>query len=554
MVSPLSAPSTADSFGAGSSLAPDLLFRGAALRFPREGFERDLAFAFAGSSQAGFFAEALERSRFPESTFRPESFARELFLEEFLRACFSFEIRGRVQTPHLRFLGRVLVAPPPREDGEFRKAIVAELDARPELVDALRDLYVALGRLRTLLETTSVLDQRAPTRRQLDVLEAFRALVELAAERFVDACSGLDRIHRFAARIRGSEAFGALVELLRFEESMAEITFRVGIGSDGRVRKLEMLRVEEATDNVFHLSPWRRWASRLELLWRGFRFGDAEVLARLVDAAFDGVTEFIAPLAQLLGDVEFYLGSLSFRDRCRSRGLSVSLPEEANDWHLEGLFNPLLVASGQTAVSCSLEFDASTSLVLLTGPNSGGKTRLLQSLGLAQLLAHGGTFVPAARARVPRIPALVVSLLEETRIDQTEGRLGVELVRIRALFEELPPGAMVILDELCSGTNPTEGEEIVELVLRMLARLSTRAFITTHFLEFASRLARENSIPELRYLRVVLGPEHRPTYQFEVGVAESSLAAEAAMRLGVTGEQLLAIVEAKLRASEARGR
>jgi DNA mismatch repair protein MutS2 len=136
--------------------------------------------------------------------------------------------------------------------------------------------------------------------------------------------------------------------------------------------------------------------------------------------------------------------------------------------------------------------------------------------------------------------------LQETRVDQTEGRLGVELMRIRSLFERLPAGAVVLLDELCSGTNPSEGEEIVELVLKTLTRLRPQAYITTHFLEFASRLHEHQVIPELRFLQVALGPNQAPTYQFAPGVARSSLAGVAAARLGVTGEQLTALVERQL--------
>src|SRR5205085_6506939 len=130
-----------------------------------------------------------------------------------------------------------------------------------------------------------------------------------------------------------------------------------------------------------------------------------------------------------------------------------------------------------------------------------------------QVLAQAGLFVPAKKARLALAPALVVSLIQEVRVDQTEGRLGMELLRIRSLFERLPPGAMVILDELCSGTNPSEGEEIFELVVRMLTKLSPQVFITTHFLAFAAKLERERRIAELRFLQVELGPSHEPTYQ-----------------------------------------
>jgi DNA mismatch repair protein MutS2 len=102
---------------------------------------------------------------------------------------------------------------------------------------------------------------------------------------------------------------------------------------------------------------------------------------------------------------------------------------------------------------------------------------------------------------------------------------------------------MVILDELCSGTNPSEGEEIFELVVRMLTRLQPQALITTHFLAFAARLEQERKISDLRFLQVELGAGDRPTYQFIPGVARTSLAGQAAARLGVTGEQLMVLVE-----------
>jgi DNA mismatch repair protein MutS2 len=194
-------------------------------------------------------------------------------------------------------------------------------------------------------------------------------------------------------------------------------------------------------------------------------------------------------------------------------------------------------------VPCDITSDRHDATILVTGPNSGGKTRLLQSIGLTQVLAQSGLVVPAASATLALCPGLVVSFIEETRADQAEGRLGTELMRIRALFERLPPGAMVILDELCSGTNPSEGEEIFELVVRMLSRLSPQALITTHFLAFAARLEREGTIDDLRFLQVELDPGQRPTYRFTPGVARTSLARQAAVRLGVTGEQLLSLIE-----------
>jgi DNA mismatch repair protein MutS2 len=182
--------------------------------------------------------------------------------------------------------------------------------------------------------------------------------------------------------------------------------------------------------------------------------------------------------------------------------------------------------------------------VIVTGPNSGGKTRLLQAVGLCQLLAQNGFPVPAARATLAFRRGLFVSIVDEVAVDQREGRLGSELLRIRRLFESLSLGAMVILDELCSGTNPSEAEEIFRLVLELLAEIEPQVFISTHFLHFAERLRDEASVPGLAFLQVELDAEQHPTYRFVPGVASTSLARMTAERLGVTRESLRSLVEA----------
>ena len=183
--------------------------------------------------------------------------------------------------------------------------------------------------------------------------------------------------------------------------------------------------------------------------------------------------------------------------------------------------------------------------MLLTGPNSGGKTRLLQSIGFVQLLAQAGTWVPARTARVPLRTGLFVSLVHESSANQREGRLGTELLRIRRLFERLEYGQLVLLDELCSGTNPSEGEQIVELVISLLTELRPQAVITTHFLQFAERLAKNPPVTNLSFLQVELDPCQSPLYQFVPGVATTSLAHLTAERLGVTREALLTLIRSK---------
>jgi DNA mismatch repair protein MutS2 len=383
----------------------------------------------------------------------------------------------------------------------------------------------------------------AVQRRQLDILEVVKQVIDEMAS------SRLERLSAFGRRIQAGEPYRSLTDLLSYDEHLATLQLQVRVGADGSIRGFEILAVQQNDPNPFVTPAWRRWLTKAELFVRGFRFSDGEVMARLIDAVFDGLEDDLVSLVPLLGDLEFYLGALGFRDLVRAQGLELSLPEFVRPGaprRLSGFFNPLLFMQTARVVPCNIDLDRHDATVLVTGPNSGGKTRLLQGLGLAQLLAQSGLFIPARSGCVALTNALVVSLIQETKVDQAEGRLGTELVRIRELFERLPPAAMVILDELCSGTNPSEGEEIFELVLRMLTRLRPQTFITTHFLAFASRLERERKIAELRFIQVQLGPDQQPTYSFLPGVARTSLAGQTAARLGVTGDQLMTLIEHNL--------
>lgn len=526
---------------------PDLLHPTPIRRIDVEHTKLAIALAFASGVSGGLFADALDRATVAPSTWEPAQFASDLFLQNFVASCFKVRIGADehvVSTNHIV----KLLAYPPRDPAavHHRRAIVAELAESPELRAALERLYTSLSRFRKLLEGASGIGKWDTNRRQLDVLVLVKEIVDTMTDGFASARSGLSRLREFGLRVQASEPYRSLSDLLRYDERLATLKLEVRVGADGHIRGFEIVSIQENEENPFVSSPWRRWLGKIELFVRGFKFGDGEVMARLIDAVFDGIEDELVPLVQLLGDVELYLGALGFRDLAQAAGLAVSLPDlVASDEPrmLLGLFNPLLLAHGVKAVPCDVTTDRLDTTVLVTGPNSGGKTRLLQSLGLTQLLGQSGLFIPARSGCLTLSPGLVVSLIEETKADQTEGRLGTELIRIRALFERLPPGAMVILDELCSGTNPSEGEEIFELVVRMLTRLKPQAFITTHFLQFAARLELEKKIADLRFLQVVLGPDHAPTYQFAPGVATTSLAAHAAERLGVTGEQLMALIE-----------
>jgi DNA mismatch repair protein MutS2 len=538
------------SFAAGASPC-DLLH---AVPFPRidaDAAVRYLAFAFSSGDVGDAFVRLLDKATLAPSTFVPEHFADDIFLRDFVSRSLTVKVQGHDRGASLAHLF-ALVSRPPSDIAHslFRQAVFAELGARPALRKQLEKLHAFALQFRDLLSRRGV-TVTSGTELRLGILRALRRIVELLVNELAGCTSGLARLHAYGQHIASLSQFKRMVELLDYERNRGEVDIRIRLGFDGRVRGLQTLERRENRSNPFHSTVLGRWATRFLLFVRGIRASPSELLNRLMDDVFSGLEGHVVFFFQLIGDLEFYLAGSSFKDGAEQAGLTVCLPAFAAEGAptFEALFNPLLMGEGLSVVPCDLKVGEAPretgarggSIVLVTGPNSGGKTRLLQSLALAQLLAQCGLPVPAARARLPWVHGLFASIVERVGAGQSEGRLGTELLRIRHMFECLQVGSLVLMDELCSGTNPSEGEELQELVLEMLGELSPHAFITTHFLQFAARL--RSTTAGLEFLQVELDAHERPTFAFVPGVATTSLAHRVAQRLGVTRESLRELIE-----------
>jgi DNA mismatch repair protein MutS2 len=406
--------------------APDLLCADAAVRVDLAALKQTLAFAFAAGGSLEAFDDVIARAALPPSSWARANFARDVYLDELVARSLAVRIGGKVYRACARYLARVVGEPPrdPRDVGA-RRAVLSELAASAELRAAHEGAYLSILRLRALLCTPR---QLSPRVRRVEILRAARETFELLAGSFAGATSALARVRAFGQAVLETDGYRKLVALLDHDEQLASLDLRVRVGADGEVRAMEIVAVRENRDNPFYVSALRRLIVRFVLLFRGYRTTGGEVAERLLSDVFSGIEDHVAVLLQLLGDMEAYLASLAFRDRANEKGLAVSLPELASDGDLaiEGLFNPLLLEVGVTPVPCDLRA-ARGALVVVTGPNSGGKTRLLQAIAIAQLFSEAGLFAPIRTGRLPRASGLFASLFEEARPDQPEGHLGMEL-------------------------------------------------------------------------------------------------------------------------------
>jgi DNA mismatch repair protein MutS2 len=540
--------------------APDLLHPDGRVWLDVAELRQVLTFGFASGVGSDAFERALAKTSAPASPLVPACFEKDLFVEDFVARCVPLRVGARPTKQRRQALVALLTRPPSDPDTiAFRHAALAELVEKPEYRRELEQILGVLAELFGMLEGTPRTKDSANTYRRVEILRAVRQAFDAVASATPGATSGLARLAEFGRAVNQSEGYRHLLELLDHEGHLATVDVRLRLAQDGHVRAFEIIRASENATNRFYAGPIQRFFRRLRLLFRGYRVGEDELLGRLLQTVFDGIEDALIALFQVRRDIEFYLAALGLRDLAAKKGLPVCLPTltapasataALPDTRFESLYNPLLLLEDRAPRPSDLTIGARAQLIV-TGPNSGGKTRLLQAVGLAQLLAQAGFFVPAKRASLAIRSGLFVSVVEEPTVDAREGRLGTELMRIRTLFEKLSWGSLVIVDELCSGTNPSEAEEIFSLVLSQLAELEPQTIVTTHFLHFAANLADDPSLPALEFLQVELDESQTPTFGFIPGVATTSLARKTAERLGVTREALKHLVDD---AKRARGR
>jgi DNA mismatch repair ATPase MutS len=293
----------------------------------------------------------------------------------------------------------------------------------------------------------------------------------------------------------------------------------------------------------------------------------ASVLEKAAIPVADRLRQYAGLQGQLFTGLRqgliFYLGAVRFIRRLQGQGLSMCRPQIAPSGErrceVRAAYNVHLAlrrsvtedGGAPGVVRNDIRIGPEGHILILTGPNRGGKTTYIQGVGIVHLLAQAGCYVPGTQAIISPLDHLFTHFPLEEQAELGTGRLGEEAMRLAKIFEQVTRRSLVLLNETLSSTSFSESLYLAQDIVRILRRVGARAIYSTHLHELANRVDELNdSVPgDSAIVSVVssavetasqgAGDEIVRTYKVEARPPlGQSYAREIAARHGISYQQL----------------
>jgi len=254
----------------------------------------------------------------------------------------------------------------------------------------------------------------------------------------------------------------------------------------------------------------------------------ARVLEELRDRGVARVANAVAQAAEHIEDffnvlrweLAFYLGCVNLYEQIQSLGEPVTFPHpvpaEERQFSCTGLYDlSLALTMKRKAVGNDVNANGKD-LVIIIGPNQGGKTTFLRSVGLAQLMMQAGMFVPAESFSASLCSGVFTHFKREEDKRMESGKFEEELKRMTAIIDLVKPNGLILLNESFASTNEREGSEIARQIVNALVETGIKVFYVTHLYDFAFSF-REKNMKNVFFLRAERLPDGRRTFKLKEG-------------------------------------
>ena len=287
---------------------------------------------------------------------------------------------------------------------------------------------------------------------------------------------------------------------------------------------------------------------------------------RIRDLEFDRRREIVKILTLLTNELRPYVpillsyhSLLTKLDFVRAKALfaidvDAEMPKLVNEARLR-LFNarhPLLLLNfkkeHKTVVPLNVAIDEGTRVIVVSGPNAGGKSVCMKTVGLLQLMVQAGLLIPAGADSVAGVfKQLFVDIGDDQSIESDLSTYSAHLSKMKKFVEDANGKTLVLIDEFGTGTDPQFGGPIAEAVLEALNHKKVRGMVTTHYSNLKIFASNTEGIENASML--FNNTEMKPLYMLEVGKPGSSYAFEIAQKIGLP-QNVLNLAKNKISAGQ----
>jgi len=480
----------------------------------------------------------------------------------------------------------------------YRQEVLADLLANPEMAEKFNSLLPVINSLfeyshRSKKEMTwlhEVVGRAEELQNMIDCFEGMGQILAVVGDtiRSEGLRSLREEIHKARSDPRYQSLVKELPAILAKLQSNASITIGVNLDTSLRPIQATLLSINEKpfsdqsllnrlfgirTDQA-GIAPLHSVPAKVANLDGPIDplmvplFADlAKILEKTAIPIADQLNQYADLYGTLFTDLRqaliFYLGAVRFIKRLEKENLPMCQPkivdEEERKCELHDSYNVHLAlrhagtgnGTGAAIVKNDIFIGPAGRIIVLTGPNGGGKTTYLQGVGVVHILAQLGCHVPGKQAIVSPLDHLFTHFPLEEKPESDTGRFGEEAIRLNKIFEEISRYSLVLLNESFSSTSFSESLYLAQDILRLLRRIGVRAIFSTHLLELANNIDELNaSVPgDSKIISVVSSPlngalqtdetEVQSMYRLEIRPPLGrSYAREVAARYGISYRQL----------------